>query len=63
MFIKCIEINPNYEECLNNLANSYEEKDMYDDAIETYQKCLNINPNNEIALYNIGLIQKERGEL
>jgi tetratricopeptide (TPR) repeat protein len=44
-----IKLYPEYEVALNNLANTYEKKQMIAKAIETYEETLKYNSDNKIA--------------
>ena len=46
---EALKIDPNYVIALNNLANSYEKKQLTQQALEMYQKVLEIEPKNSIA--------------
>lgn len=39
-----------------NLAVSFTQAELYDDAIEAYEKSLQFNPENADAYYNLGLL-------
>ena len=44
-----IKLYPEYEVALNNLANTYEKKQMIAKAIETYEETLKYNSDNKTA--------------
>ncbi|KAL4483050.1 hypothetical protein ABPG74_019076 [Tetrahymena malaccensis] len=62
-YYKCLEINPKFDICYQNLGIAYEAKGMLDEAIESYQKCLDINPNDDSCYYNLGNALKTKGML
>lgn len=46
---EALKINPDYVTALNNLAHSYERKQLMPQALETYEKSLATEPSNETA--------------
>lgn len=46
---EALKIDPNYVTALNNLANSYEKKQLTQQALEMYEKVLEIEPKNSTA--------------
>ncbi len=46
---EALKISPDYVTALNNLAHSYERKQLMPQALETYEKSLATEPNNETA--------------
>ncbi len=46
---EALKINPDYVTALNNLAHSYERKQLMPQALETYEKSLATEPTNETA--------------
>ena len=46
---EALKIDPQYVIALNNLANSYEKKQLIQQALEMYEKVLEIEPKNSIA--------------
>ena len=46
---EALKIDPNYVTARNNLANSYEKKQLTQQALEMYQKVLEIEPKNSTA--------------
>ena len=46
---EALKINPDYVTALNNLAHSYERKQLMPQALETYEKSLAAEPTNETA--------------
>jgi tetratricopeptide (TPR) repeat protein len=57
-----LDIDPNYVEAHNCLANAL--KDMKDlvGALTHYQKALAINPNDGVTHFNLGLALREQGK-
>ncbi len=53
-----IKLYPDYIIALNNLANTYEKKQMITTALETYEETLKYNENNKIALKRIEALRK-----
>ena len=45
MYRKAIDLQPNYPEAYNNLANALGEKGIVDSAIEMYRKAIDPQPN------------------
>ncbi|MGC1306752.1 MAG: tetratricopeptide repeat protein [Phormidesmis sp.] len=46
---EALNISPGYVTALNNLAHSYERKQLMPQALETYEKSLATEPDNETA--------------
>lgn len=46
---EALEQTPDYVTALNNLAFSYEKKQLTTQALDTYEKALQIEPNNGVA--------------
>ena len=46
---EALKISPGYVTALNNLAHSYERKQLMPQALETYEKSLAAEPNNSTA--------------
>ncbi len=46
---EALKINPDYVTALNNLAHSYERKQLMPQALETYEKSLASEPSNATA--------------
>lgn len=46
---EALKINPDYVTALNNLAHSYERKQLMPQALETYEKSLATEPSNATA--------------
>jgi tetratricopeptide (TPR) repeat protein len=56
--VKSLEQTLNKERSIYhyNLAVSFTQAELYDDAIEAYEKSLKFNPDNADAYYNLGLL-------
>ncbi len=59
---KILEINPNRDDILLQLAIVYSSQHKFSEAIDVTKRMLKINPNNQIALYNLGALNATIGE-
>jgi tetratricopeptide (TPR) repeat protein len=55
-FRQLMEIDPQNEYVLNDIAYCYEQLDDLENAAQCYEQCIAINPFNEAAWYNLGNI-------
>ncbi|XP_022919207.2 protein O-mannosyl-transferase TMTC4-like [Onthophagus taurus] len=53
---KAIELNPFYEQAMNNLANLLRENQKYKEAEVLLRKAVNIRPNFAAAWMNLGIV-------
>ncbi|RZB40253.1 DUF1736 and/or TPR 11 domain containing protein [Asbolus verrucosus] len=53
---KAIELNPNYEQAMNNLANLLREDKNFEEAEVLLRKALNVRPNFAAAWMNLGIV-------
>lgn len=51
---KAIEIEPEYVNAYNDLANVYKANGQIDQVIATYERLLSIRPNDALAFYHLG---------
>lgn len=56
---EAIKLYPNYVIALNNLANSYRQKKLIAQAIETYEETLKYDPENKIANRQLEKLRKQ----
>ena len=57
-----VKTAPHSDLALNNLANEFERRHMYQQAIAMYSRVLERNPNFYLANYNLGYTSCEAGE-
>ncbi len=55
---EALKISPGYVTALNNLAHSYERKQLMPQALETYEKSLAAEPSNETAQRRAASLRK-----
>lgn len=55
-FQHLLDIDPQHEYALNDMAYCYEQLDDFEKGISCYEQCIAINPFNETAWYNLGNI-------
>jgi tetratricopeptide (TPR) repeat protein len=55
---EALKISPGYVTALNNLAHSYERKQLMPQALETYEKSLAAEPKNETAKRRVESLRK-----
>jgi tetratricopeptide (TPR) repeat protein len=55
-FRQLLDIDPQNEYVLNDMAYCYEQLDDLEKAADCYEQCIAINPFNETAWYNLGNI-------
>ncbi|MFH2109258.1 MAG: tetratricopeptide repeat protein, partial [Patescibacteria group bacterium] len=55
-FKKAIELKPNYADAYHNLANTYQQLERFDEAVENYQKAIEFNPGLWQSYQNLGVI-------
>ncbi len=55
---EALKISPGYVTALNNLAHSYERKQLMPQALETYEQSLVAEPNNETAKRRAAALRK-----
>jgi tetratricopeptide (TPR) repeat protein len=55
---EALKISPGYVTALNNLAHSYERKQLMPQALETYEKSLAAEPANETAKRRVESLRK-----
>ena len=55
---EAVKLYPDYVIGLNNLANSYEQKKLTAQAIETYEEALKYDPENKIAKRQLEKLNK-----
>jgi tetratricopeptide (TPR) repeat protein len=55
-FRQLLEIDPQNEYVLNDMAYCYEQLDDLENSACCYEQCIAINPFNEVAWYNLGSI-------
>ncbi|XP_018569656.1 transmembrane and TPR repeat-containing protein 4-like [Anoplophora glabripennis] len=53
---KAIELNPNYEQAMNNLANLLREEKKFKEAEVLLRRALSIRPNFAAAWMNLGIV-------
>ncbi|XP_045472634.1 protein O-mannosyl-transferase TMTC4 [Harmonia axyridis] len=53
---KALELNPNYEQAMNNLANLLREEKKYVEAENLLRKSLDVRPNFAAAWMNLGIV-------
>lgn len=53
-----LKLTPGYAVALNNLANTYEKKQLTSQALETYEQVLQYEPDNAIAKRRVGALKK-----
>jgi len=51
---KIVELKPNDEQVLYNLAQMYQQDQKYEEAIDTYKKAVAVKPTYDIAHFQIG---------
>ncbi|MBK9359582.1 MAG: tetratricopeptide repeat protein [Bacteroidales bacterium] len=59
---KILEISPEYEDALNNLANLYALIDQLPMSLKLYNLLLKINPKDPMVWYNTGITYYELGK-
>lgn len=62
LYNRGVQIAPNNNLALNNLANEFESRHMYSEAIALYSKVLSRNPNFYLSNYNLGYVLFESGQ-
>ena len=55
-FNNALRINPKSDESVYNIGKFYQDKGLFDQAIETYQQLIKMNPQFRFAYYNMGAI-------
>ena len=55
---EALKISPGYVTALNNLAHSYERKQLMPQALEAYEQSLATEPNNETAKRRAAALRK-----
>jgi tetratricopeptide (TPR) repeat protein len=63
LFIKALEINPNYPEAHNNLGGALYNQRRMDEAIEHFSEAVRLKPDYAAAHLNLGLALHNRGRL
>jgi tetratricopeptide (TPR) repeat protein len=53
---KLLEIDPQNEYALSDVAYCYEQLDDFEKGISCYEQCIAVNPFNDMAWYNLGNI-------
>ena len=61
LFIKVVNLNPNYTDGHYNLANIYNKLDEKEKAIESYNKVIELDSNYFKAHNNLGNIYRKKG--
>ena len=56
---KSVELNKEFPEGFNNLANIYKELKNTKNSITFFKKAIELNPNYINALYNLGVVYFE----
>lgn len=54
-YLKAIEINPNFVDGRNNLANTYRRLFKHNEAIAQFQKIIELDPKYSKAYFNMGI--------
>ncbi|CAJ0585383.1 unnamed protein product, partial [Mesorhabditis spiculigera] len=54
---KAIELNPEYEQAMNNLANIFEAQGRYAEAVELLRRATKIRPHFATAWMNLGIAE------
>jgi protein O-mannosyl-transferase len=62
LYSRGVQIAPNNNLALNNLANEFDRKKMYPQALAMYEKVLARSPNFYLANYNFGYASYESGK-
>ena len=60
---KCLEIKPDFDEAINNLANLYKEEKNYTKAIEYYRLASSSDPKNSMYMNNLADTLRVNGKL
>ncbi|WP_282048364.1 tetratricopeptide repeat-containing sulfotransferase family protein [Sulfitobacter mediterraneus] len=61
-FRESINLQPNQEDALGNLASIYAEKNELDAAIDYYQRAISATPGSPNLLVRMGVVLKKRGD-
>jgi len=61
LYSRGVQIAPNNNLAMNNLANELEQRHMYAQAISMYARVLERNPTFYLANYNLGYVSYESG--
>ncbi|OGW28623.1 MAG: hypothetical protein A2X59_03460, partial [Nitrospirae bacterium GWC2_42_7] len=61
VYLKAIEIDPEFPGIYNNLGNTYKAGHRYKEAIDEYAKALNLDPRYAEAYYNLGTALYDMG--
>lgn len=62
LYNRGVETAPNNNLAVNNLANEFERRKMYPQAIMLYTRVLQRNPNFYLSNYNLGYVAYEAGQ-
>ncbi|GMV20389.1 MAG: hypothetical protein AMXMBFR57_03380 [Acidimicrobiia bacterium] len=63
MFRRALELKPDYDLAIINMANAYRRLGRDDAALAGYERYIQIDPKNAYVRYQIGEIYLDRGEL
>jgi arylsulfatase A-like enzyme/Tfp pilus assembly protein PilF len=63
MFRRALELKPDYDLAIINMANAYRRLGRDDAALAGYERYVQIDPKNAYVRYQIGEIYLDRGEL
>ena len=63
LFLKSLEINPNYAETYNNLGNSLKEMGRFSEAVNCFERAVTLKPNLAATHNNLGVVLKDLGKL
>jgi tetratricopeptide (TPR) repeat protein len=61
-FRESINLQPNQEDALGNLASIYTEKNELDAAIDYYQRAISVTPGSPNLIVRMGVVLKKRGD-
>ena len=61
LWTKTVKNSPHSPRAHNNLADAYEKKGLYDEAIKEYQEALRLNPGRSEFYYNLGNVYYAKG--
>jgi len=56
LFLKAIELKPDFDEAHNNLANLFMHDGRLKEAIVSFNSALKLNPNNATTHYNLAIV-------
>jgi tetratricopeptide (TPR) repeat protein len=62
MFRRALELKPDYDLAIINMANAYRRLGRDDAALAGYERYIQIDPKNAYVRYQIGEIYLDRGE-